>query len=150
LVSEVDKLLTYCPTISKSSIDNLVEPGIESNTFELAAAVFARNDRAKALRIYQEQRDLRVEPVMIIGSLAWQLHLLALIKTATENSSAEEIAEGSGFSVYAISKAMQLGSSISYRHLVTAIDKLALIDSKSKSVNGYNTDDALRYYLVSV
>ncbi len=150
LVSEIDKLLTYNPVISKSTIDTLVEPGIESDTFELAAAVFARNDRAKALRLYQEQRDLRVEPILIIGSLAWQLHMLTLIKTSRENSSVEEIAQDSGFNSWSISKAMRLAVSISYQDLIEAIDKLSLIDRKSKSVSGYNTDDALKHFLLSI
>ena len=150
LATEVDKLLAYNLEISKSTIDALVEPGIDSNTFDLAAAAFAGSDRSKALRLYEEQRYLGVEPLLIIGSLAWQLHLLALIKTSRENSSADEIAQDSGFNSWAVSKAMRLAESISYQDLVVAIDKLALIDSKSKSARAYNIDDALKHYLLSI
>ncbi|MGH7234548.1 MAG: DNA polymerase III subunit delta, partial [Candidatus Saccharimonadales bacterium] len=150
LASEIEKLLLYEPKITRSSIDLLVEPGIDSTTFQLADAAFARNDPVKALRLYQEQRKQRIEPVIIIGSLAWQLHLIALVKSADANSTAEQIANESGFNAWPVSRAMRLSASISHQDLVRAVDKLALIDSKSKSAPGYNIDDALQYYLLSI
>ena len=149
LASEIDKLLTYNQNISRTSIDELVEPSINSSTFDLADAVFSRN-RAKALRLYQEQRQKRVEPILIIGSLAWQLQLLLLVKSADVELSSDQIAKDSGMNPWAISKAKQLAKSITNQDLKLAIDRLLEIDTKSKSARNYNSDDALQYYLLSI
>lgn len=149
LSSEIDKLLIYAPSITTAAIDLLVEPNIDSTTFDLADAVFSRN-RSKALRLYQEQRQRRVEPILIIGSLTWQLHLLMVVKLAAANLSSDQIGADSGINPWAVSKARQLAKGISAQDLKTAIEQLLIIDSKSKSARGYNSDDALQHYLLSV
>ena len=149
LASEIDKLLTHAPSITTDAINLLVEPNIDSTTFDLADAVFAR-DRAKALRLYQEQRQRRVEPILIIGSLSWQLHLLILVKLADSSLSSDQIAAAAGLNPWSVSKARQLAKEISAQDLKSAIEKLLIIDRKSKSMRGYNSDDALQHFLLSV
>lgn len=149
LASEIEKLLIYDSMISKASIELLVEPNIESTTFQLADAAFARQ-RAKAIRLYLEQRANKTDAIMVIGALAWQLHLLMLVKSAEQGSSADQIAKETGLNPWAVSKAKQLAQAISAQDLASAIDKLLLIDIKSKSARNYNIDDALQHYLLSV
>lgn len=147
LCGELNKLLLYSSNITQANIDLLVEPGIGSTTFDLANAAF-NHDTENAVRLYREQRSLRIDPAVIIGSLAWQLHVLALLKTSGSND-IERIAKDSKMSPWALSKAKHLAEGISLKDLTSAIDQLILIDAKSKSEQ-INVDDALIYFLLRI
>ncbi len=147
LKQEIDKLLLYDKLIGTASIDLLVEPSIDSTTFNLADAAFSRR-KALSLKLYEQQRQLKVEPVVIVGSLAWQLHILALVKTS-KGLSTDQIARDAGMNPWAVSKAKQLASRLTLEELSKAIDMLLKIDIRSKQ-STYNTDDALANYLLSI
>lgn len=146
LSSEIDKLLLYSKDITKETIDLLVVPNILSTTFDLANAVFS-HQRERALKLYQDQCALKIEPVVIIGSLAWQLHLLALVKST--DKSADQIARDVGMSPWTISKTRQLAAGISSSEIKRAIALLLAIDTKSKS-ESLNIDDALKLYILKI
>jgi DNA polymerase III subunit delta len=81
LSNELEKLLLYDPNISRQTIDLLTDETPQSTIFQLLEAAFAGH-RRQAMKLYSEQRALKVEPPQIIAMLAWQLHVLAVIKTA--------------------------------------------------------------------
>ena len=85
LANEIEKLALYDKDISKESIDLLTEETPQSTIFELLEAAFAGNHR-KVQTLYAEQRAMKVEPPQIIALLAWQLHILAIIKTAGDRT----------------------------------------------------------------
>src|SRR3546814_19438404 len=60
----------------------------QSTIFELLDAALSGNTR-RALELYEEQRSMKVEPQQIIAMLAWQLHVLAVVKAAGERRSEE-------------------------------------------------------------
>jgi DNA polymerase-3 subunit delta len=145
--NEINKLILYSPEITKDNINLLVESSIGSTTFDLAEAAFS-HDKSKAIKLYMEQRALRIAPAVIIGSLAWQLNLLALVKSASSKSD-EQLAIDNGMKPWAVSKAKRLARGISSNDLIAAIDNLLDIDAKSKSAP-INIDDALLYYLLKI
>jgi DNA polymerase-3 subunit delta len=147
LKQELDKLILFDQNVSKTSIDLLVAAGIESTTFNLADAVFSRH-KAQALKLYSEQRQLEVDPAIIIGALAWQLHLLTLVKTA-QGKSAEQIASETKLNPWSVSKAKQLAVQLSLQELTAAVDKLLQADIKIKK-NYTDPDETLLYFLLSV
>lgn len=144
---EIDKLLVLSPTITRPLIELLVEPSIDSTMFNLTDAAFAKQ-KVKALTIYDEQRRLGVQPIQIIGSISWQLHLLALVKSSGEKQSGE-IADAAKLNPWSVNKAKQLVRGISQKELIKAVEKLLIIDDRSKST-AFNTDDALKHYLLSL
>jgi DNA polymerase III subunit delta len=81
LQHEVDKLLARDPKITRASIELLTDRTPQSSIFELLDAAFA-GDAQRAMRLYDEQRDMRVEPQQIIAMLVWQLHILSIAKAA--------------------------------------------------------------------
>jgi DNA polymerase-3 subunit delta len=81
LQQELDKLLAYDLTVSRQTIELLTEAAPQSTVFELLDAAFTGRTK-RAFELYREQRALKVEPQAIIAMLAWQLHVLAVIKTA--------------------------------------------------------------------
>ena len=82
---EIEKLILHDPKISKADITQLTELLPQSTIFELLDAAFAGNSRGMS-EVYEEQRALQVEPQQILAMLAWQLTVLAIVKTAGQRS----------------------------------------------------------------
>jgi DNA polymerase-3 subunit delta len=147
LANELDKLLLYNPTITDQSIQLLVEITPQSSIFEMLDSALTGNNR-RTLALYKEQRDLKVEPPQIIAMLTWQLHILALIKTAP-HMTAEQIAQESRQNPYAIRKSLNLADKIDLRNLKQMLQDLLIIDTKLKT-DTFDPDEALQYYLLTL
>lgn len=147
LANELEKLLLYEPKISRQSIEQLVEPTPLSTIFNLLEAAFSGNAK-RALGLYSEQRALKVEPPRIIAMLAWQLQILAIIKTAGERS-ASQIASEAKLNPYVVQKSQGIARSLSLARLRELISDLLDIDRRLKRTN-LNADDALQHYLLKL
>lgn len=145
LAKELDKLLSFDPQITQQTIQQLVEPLPQSTVFQLLDAAF-QGKTARALALYAEQRALKVEPQAIVAMLAWQLHVLALIKTAG-NRSAADIAAQAKLNPFVVRKSMEIARHLSAAHLQHNIAELLAIDIASKTT-AIDNDEALRLYLL--
>lgn len=146
LASELDKLLTYEPKISRASIDLLTEPAPQSKVFDLLDAAFSGNKK-RALKLYEEQRAQKVEPQIIVGMIAWQLQLIALAKNAASRTSSQ-IAADTNMKAYPIEKARGLAGRISEGELKYLTAEALDIDYKSKTT-ALDLDEALKNYIVA-
>ena len=144
---ELDKLLSYNPTINYQTIELLTERTPQSSIFELLDAAFAGNTR-RAMALYQEQRALKVEPQQIIAMLVWQLYILALVKTAGQRSSAD-IAREAKLSPYTVQKSQNLARNISLPQLKRLVAELRQFDVRLKS-EGIVADEVVQYYLLNL
>ena len=145
LANELDKLLLYDPKISRQTIDLLTEAAPQSNIFQLLEAAFAGQTK-KAMDLYAEQRALKVEPVQIIAMLAWQLHVLAIIKTAGQTD-VEQIASEAKINPFVVRKSQSIARNLRLAEIKALISNLLDIDIASKSTN-IDSDEALRLYLI--
>jgi DNA polymerase-3 subunit delta len=144
---ELDKLLAYDMHITKQTIELLTEANPQSTVFELLDAAFAGRTR-RAFELYREQRALKVEPQAIIAMLAWQLHVLAIIKTAGTRS-VEDIARQSKLNPFVVRKSQALARSLSLTGLKTKIAELLQLDLNLKT-KSMDADEALQYYLLTL
>ena len=147
LANELQKLLSYDPNISKQSIDLLTEPSPQSTIFQLLDAAFAGNTKLM-LRIYQQQRASKVEPQQIVAMLAWQLHILAIIKTAGERSD-EQIASEAKINPFVVRKSRNITRSLTQAKLIELIDELTNLDLRLKTT-AIDADDAVQAYLLNI
>ncbi len=147
LSNELEKLLLYDPRISRRTIDSLTDATPQGTIFQLLEAAFA-GDRARALRLYAEQRALKVEPPQIIAMLAWQLNVLAIIKTAGERSS-DTIAREAKLNPFVVQKSRNIARDISLARLKGLVSGLLKIDTRIKRTNT-DPDEALRHYLLTL
>jgi DNA polymerase-3 subunit delta len=80
--------------------------------------------------------------------LAWQLHVIAIIKTAGDRS-AETIAKEAKINPFVVRKSQSLARNLSVNHLKTLLHDLLQIDLRSKR-SAIDTDDALQHYLLKL
>ncbi|MBP7857531.1 MAG: DNA polymerase III subunit delta [Candidatus Saccharimonadales bacterium] len=147
LQQELDKLLVFDPKITEHSIENLTEKTPQSTIFELLDAAFA-GDAKRTMRLYDEQRALKVESQQVIAMLAWQLHVLAIVKTAKQRS-VDDIAREAKLNPFVVRKTQGLARNISLAHLKELITSLREFDVRTKT-EGIIADEAVRYYLLSL
>ncbi len=144
---ELNKLLSYDLQISRKSIELLTNPMPQSTVFELLDAAFGGN-KTKTFGLYHEQRALKVEPQAIIAMLGWQLHALALVKTA-DHRSTEAIAKEGKVNPYVVRKTQSLAREISLERLKKLIHDLLQLDLNLKTKT-MDADEALQWYLLSI
>jgi DNA polymerase-3 subunit delta len=147
LASELEKLSLYTDKIDRATIDELTAATPQSTIFQLLEAAFAGNTK-RALELYAEQRALKVEPQQIIAMLTWQLHVLALLKTA-QNKTPDEIARDAKISPYVVRKSASVARSLSLAQTKRLVGDLLIIDERLKS-ESLNADDILLNYLTTI
>lgn len=145
LQNELDKLLAYDGHITKDAILGLTEQAPQSTVFELLDAAFSGNTK-RAIELYREQRALRVEPQMILGMLAWQLHILTVIK-ASGGKPANEIAQRAKLSPFVVQKSQGLVQRRSMPQLARMVLELLQMDIALKK-SSVDADEALQLYLL--
>ena len=147
LQQELDKLLAYDDRITRQTIELLVEPLPQSSVFELLDAAFS-GKAARTFELYQEQRALKVEPQAIISMLAWQLHILTVIKAAGQRG-VDDIARAAKLNPFVVRKSQGLVRSVSMDQLKRMIDDLLVLDLRLKTT-AVNADEALQFYLLQL
>lgn len=147
LGNELDKLLLYDPKITRQTIDLLTEVAPQSTIFQLLDAAFAGNTK-RALEIYEDQRAQRVEPQTIIPMLAWQLQILALVKTAGRKS-ADDIAREAKLNPFVVRKSLGIAGKLTLARLKELIHELRKLDVRLKTTST-DADEALKLYLVEL
>ena len=147
LSNEVDKLMSYDSSITKETIELLVDRSIQSTIFELIEnAVSGRAD--KALALYEEQKKLGVDAHQVIAMLAWQLHIIAIIKSSA-NIQKSDIATRAKINPYVLDKSMQLAKDIDFVDIKKHIQDLYDLDTKSKS-KSIDVDQNLQWFIMSL
>jgi DNA polymerase-3 subunit delta len=142
---EIDKLIAYNPKITRAAIDLLTEASPQSSIFELLDAAFAGNTR-HAVQLYKEQRALGEEPQKIIAMLAWQLHILALVKAAGQRPS-DVIAREAKLSPFVVQKSANLVRRLTLTRIKELVTELRVLDQRTKT-DGTLPDEAVQYYLL--
>jgi len=144
---EIDKLLTYQPAIDRASIELLSDQTPQGTIFELLDAAFTGQTK-KVDKLYHAQRALKAEPQQIIAMLAWQLHILALVKTAGERS-VDAIASEVKVNPFVVRKTQYLAKDLSLAQVKDLVGKALELDIKLKSQT-IDADDALQHFLLTL
>jgi len=147
LQHEADKLLAHNLKVTRASIELLTERTPQSNIFELLDAAFA-GDRKRAMALYHEQRALQVEPQQILAMLVWQLHILAIVKTAGERN-ADTVAKEAKLSPFTVRKTQGLARRLTLVQLKRLVQGLREFDVRLKS-ESLNADEVVQYYLLNL
>jgi len=147
LHNELDKLLAHNPMIDRVSIDLLTEPLPQSNVFDLLDAAFS-GDKKRALELYQDQRQQQVEPQYIMSMIAWQVHIIAVVKF-NEKDSPESIASAANMKPYTARKTLSLTRNLTQKQVKDLVSKALALDVRLKS-EMIDADDAVQHFLLSI
>lgn len=147
LQNELAKLLLYQPLITRKTIDLLTDRTPQSTTFDLLDAALSGNHE-KALQLYSEQRAMKVEPQQIMALLGWQLHILALVKTAGQRDPSA-IASEAKVNPFVVRKSQNLALHMTLSVLKQLIHDVAVLDVRMKS-ESIDNDEALKNLIVSI
>jgi DNA polymerase-3 subunit delta len=147
LAAEIEKLSLTGGRITRDKITELTEGAPQSTIFQLIDAALSGNAK-RAIALYDEQRAMKVEPQQIIGMFAWQLHIMALVKTAG-NRGADQIARDARISPYVAGKTQTLVAHMTLGRLVQILDELLDIDRRGKR-EALDLDDALKLFIITL
>ncbi|MYB40257.1 DNA polymerase III subunit delta [Candidatus Saccharibacteria bacterium] len=140
LGNEIRKLSVY-PEITRELIDRLVLPVPSSQIFDLLDALM-RGDLTAAVRLYDDQRQQKNEPLSILGIFVWQLRILLVAKKAGGSNIVAEF----GINQFALRKAQALAANMSMAQLGRLIDLCRRTDERIRR-EFINPDEALRYLI---
>ncbi|HET8669405.1 MAG TPA: DNA polymerase III subunit delta [Candidatus Saccharimonadales bacterium] len=147
LQNELNKLLAYDEHITRQTIELLTELLPQSTVFELLDAAFA-GKAERAFELYREQRALKVEPQAIIAMLAWQLHVLAVVKAGGARG-VDQIAKEARLNPFVIRKSQSITRRLTLEHIKELIEELLLLDMQLKR-SSLDADEALQLYLLKL
>lgn len=147
IANELAKLISYNPQVTRQTINLLTEPTPQSTIFELLDAALGGKAK-RALDLYEEQRAMKVEPQQIIAMLAWQLHVLALVKTAGERD-ANAIASDARLNPYVVRKTQGLARGISLADVKELVGGTLALDIRLKR-ESIDADEALQHLLLKM
>lgn len=147
LKREVEKLVNYSLLVTRGNIDKICEPVPKQTVFNLIDMAFSGNTK-RALEIYTELRQSRIDTTVIIAMLTWQLHVLAILKTAGDKD-LSDIAKESGISPYSLQKSRKIAAKMPNDKLLNLISDLSTIDVRSKSTAD-DTDGALKLLITTI
>jgi DNA polymerase-3 subunit delta len=147
LSNELQKLLSYHKQITRETIDLLTERTPQSTTFDLLDAAL-HGDKKRALNLYDEQRAMKVEPQQIMALLGWQLHALALVKTAG-NRDANQIASEAKLNPFVVRKTQGLAKRMSLAETKDLVHRVRILDERLKS-ESIDADEALQNLIISL
>lgn len=141
---ELEKLLAYDAKIAVQTIELLTERLPQSTVFELLDAAFAGNQQ-RAMSLYKEQRALKVEPQAILAMLAWQLHILVVVKAGSPRS-VDEIAKAAKLNPFVVRKSQGLVRKLTLTHLKQLVADLLELDTRLKR-SSIDADEAMQLFL---
>lgn len=147
LDSELIKLLDYGKEVNKKTIDLLTEPNPQNSVFDLLDAAFD-GQKEKVLLLYTEQRQQKAEPLEILAMIAWQLKILAIIKSANGRN-LSEIAQDAKLNPFVVRKSYPVAAKLTFNELRDLLRRALELDVRLKS-ESIDADDALQYFLLSI
>jgi DNA polymerase III subunit delta len=147
LGNELTKLVQYNPTITRQTIDLLTERTPQSTIFELLDAALSGQSK-RAIELYKEQRTMKVEPQQILALLGWQLHILALVKTAGDRDPAD-IAQQAKLNPFVVRKSQGIVHRMTLKQLKDLIHEVLSLDIRLKS-ESIDADEALQNIIVTL
>ncbi len=147
LKNEIDKLVLYEPEITINNIEVMTDQVPSSTIFNLLDSALSGN-RKNVIKIFQEQKDLKVDAGQIMPLIAWQLHVLALVKSVNSNN-VGEVVSTSGLSRYTVEGALRLLNRIDMNELRNIVNRALELDVKLKTVT-IDADEAVLQFLLTI
>ena len=131
--NEANKLCLYKDNLTIDDVKLMVSSRLEVNTFNIADALIS-NNISKALKIYNDLRINKQEPVMLISAINSQFRFMLEVKHLLKKSlSSSAMIEELSCNPYRLEKTIKSTIMISYEELLNIVDYLYNLDFKIKA-----------------
>ena len=132
--NEANKLCLYKDNLTIDDVKLMVSSRLEVNTFNIADALIS-NKISKALKIYNDLRINKQEPVMLISAVNSQFRFMLEVKhLLKQNYSTSQIIEELNCHPYKLDKTIKSTITITYEEILNIVDYLYNLDLKIKSM----------------
>lgn len=132
LEREITKLSLYGQDLDYESVDQLVSRPLEDNVFDLSNAIL-KKDKQKTMKLYDDLKKIKTEPIQLIALLAKQFRFLLQVKILkNEKYSNEQIANELNAHPYRVKIALDNCRQFSLKEIKTKLLKLADLDLSIK------------------
>ena len=132
LEREITKLSLYGQHLDYESVDQLVSRPLEDNVFDLSNAIL-KKDKQKTMKLYDDLKKIKTEPIQLIALLAKQFRFLLQVKILkNEKYSNEQIANELNAHPYRVKIALDNCRQFSLKEIKTKLLKLADLDLSIK------------------
>lgn len=145
LSNELEKLYLFQANITRETINILTLEKLQSTTFQLLDSSFS-GQIEDTKRLFNNLIIQKTDPQLIIGAIAWQLHLLVLVKFAG-NKSANQIALDAKLKQYSVSKTQNLAKKITLKKLIKLVNDASKLDTAIKT-KFVDPNQAILLYLI--
>ncbi len=135
LAREIEKLLLYAgrKEISKGDVETLVSRTADPNVFHTLDAL-ARRDVPTAVRLFREHIERGDDPIQLLGTFAYEVRTLLLVKeAASEGAAAPAIARSLKIHPFVAQKSLGFVRNFSLDELIETHHRLALADVAIKT-----------------
>lgn len=131
LHNEIKKLLLISSTITNELIVEMTHISPHSSVFAMLDAIMQGNVR-DASKLYYEQRVQGMEPQAILGMIAWQLHILAIV-VAAKDRPVDSIASKAKLNPFVVRKNLTIAKHVSKKQMIALLDAAILSDTRIKT-----------------
>lgn len=146
LANELEKLVLYNPKITVEIIKTLTIYSPKSSVFAMLDAALAGNV-SESLKLYAEQRTQGMEPQAILGMITWQLHILALVKSAGDMPT-KDIISATKLNPFVVRKNQAKLNQMPRDKLIKLFEHAIEVDDQIKS-SSVNPDTAVQSLIMS-
>jgi len=135
LESEIGKLASYDPHITKATVEKLVDAGFFNTIFELTDALSEKKSQ-KALNLLTKTLDSGENEIYLVTMLARQVRNLLIVKDLSDHRLSEsEIVSKTHLHPFVIKKSLSQSRNFTAEQLLTLHGKLAGLDLELKSTS---------------
>lgn len=131
LHNEIKKLLLVNSTITNELVLEMSHISPHSSIFAMLDAIMQGTIR-DASKLYYEQRVQGMEPQAILGMIAWQLHILAIV-VAAKDKPVDSIASKAKLNPFVVRKNLTIAKYVSKQQMVALLDAAILSDIRIKT-----------------
>jgi len=135
LESEITKLSSYDPHITKTTVEKLVDAGFFNTIFELTDALSEKKSQ-KALNLLTKTLDSGENEIYLVTMLARQVRNLLIVKDLADHRLSEsEIVSKTRLHPFVIKKSLSQSRNFTAAQLLTLHGKLVGLDLEMKSTS---------------
>lgn len=149
LKNELDKLINISQKPTRKLIEEVVDESFNETIFRLTDLAFS-GQKQKAVELYREMLENRIDPHYVLSMLIWQLHIVLVAAWMSDGKSMDETAKEAKISPYVLKKSQGLARRTTKAELRAVVAAAAELDIGLKTGTQSQPDIAVELLLIKI